>query len=89
MKYTIQARNKDFITIYIDMIDYCNEITLKRQKRSAFISKLDKPYLYLGGKVILNDNKFIFEYVSQHQFIESGVNFDLWIELFKNIYKKL
>lgn len=89
MNYTIQSRSEDFIILYIDMINHCNDITLKREKRCAFIGKRDKPSLYLGGKVIFNNDKFIFEYISKHQFNESCVDFNLWIELFKNIYKNL
>ena len=89
MEYIIQYRNEDFITIYIDMIEYCNDITLKREKRCAFIGKRNKPSLYLGGKVIFNGSHFIFEEISKPPFKESGVDFNLWIELFKKIYKNL
>lgn len=89
MEYRIQARNEDFIILYIDMIDYCNDITLKREKRCSLIGNRDNPTLYLGGKVIFNSNNFIFDEVSKHQFKESGVDFNLWVELFKKIHKDL
>lgn len=89
MNYTIQARNEDFIILYIDMINYCNDITLKREKRCSLIGKRDKPSLYLGGKVIFNGSDFIFEEISKPPFKESGVCFNLWVELFKKIHKNL
>ena len=89
MNFKIQARSEDFIILYIDMINYCNEMTLKREKRCAFIGKRDKPTLYLGGKVIFYNNKLIFDEVNKSQFKETGVDFNLWQSLFKKVYENL
>lgn len=88
MKYYIQAKGNDFVTIFIDMIDFCSDSELKRQTRNAFITK-SPVSLYLGGKVLKTEQGFDFSQINTVQFYNTGIDLNKWIEKFNNLTKHL
>ena len=83
MNVHIQSQSNNHISVFIDMYEYASESSKIKAIRCAEITK-SKPSIYLGGYILFNNDKIIFEHVRKFDFKEKGVDFKIFETLIKN-----